>query len=245
LEEIHATGGTGNAAHGPEVLLLAELDAQLHDVESASLRLAPAVWRHDYVLDVAEAEYAQALLAEETGNLSGAAKHWDTFVEVYSNLEVANKMPSTICHAAPVYAKLGDTAKADAALDAPIKVFGIGTYVDCYRFRGDVLELRGDWAGAQDWYAKAVKLAPSLPAGYYGWGVALAKHRDFVAAAAKLEQATERGPHWADPLKAWGDVLVNQGHAQEALAKYDKALQYARNWKQLKNARGAVAQQKP
>ena len=46
-------------------------------------------------------------------------------------------------------------------------------------------------------------------------------------AIAKLQAANQRGPHWADPLKAWGDVLEKQGLPQEALAKYDEALKYA------------------
>jgi len=41
-----------------------------------------------------------------------------------------------------------------------------------------------------------------------------------------------------------GDVLVKQGKTKEALAKYDEALKYAPNWKQLKEAREAVAKQK-
>jgi tetratricopeptide (TPR) repeat protein len=89
-----------------------------------------------------------------------------------------------------------------------------------------------------------VKLAPSLPAGYYSWGVALAKHGDPAGAAEKLKLATEKGPHWADPLKAWGDVLVRQNQPKEALAKYDEALKYAPNWKQLKDAREAAAKLK-
>jgi hypothetical protein len=38
-------------------------------------------------------------------------------------------------------------------------------------------------------------------------------------------------------------VLVKQGHSKDALAKYDEA-QYARNGKQLKEAREAAANQK-
>jgi predicted negative regulator of RcsB-dependent stress response len=45
-------------------------------------------------------------------------------------------------------------------------------------------------------------------------------------------------------LKAWGDVLVKQGNMKDALAKYDEALKYAPNWKQLKEAREAAARQK-
>jgi tetratricopeptide (TPR) repeat protein len=86
-----------------------------------------------------------------------------------------------------------------------------------------------------------VTLAPDLPAGYYSWGIALAKHGDLAGAEAKLKDANQRGPHWAGPLKAWGDVLLKQGKAQDALAKYDEALKYAPNWKQLKEARDAAA----
>jgi predicted negative regulator of RcsB-dependent stress response len=45
-------------------------------------------------------------------------------------------------------------------------------------------------------------------------------------------------------LKAWGDVLLKQGKTREALRKYDDALKYAPNWKELKEARRAAAKQK-
>jgi tetratricopeptide (TPR) repeat protein len=94
--------------------------------------------------------------------------------------------------------------------------------------------------GAQAWYANAVKLGPSIPSGYYSWGVALAKHGDLEGAAAKFKDANLKGPRWADPLKAWGDVLAKQGMIKDALAKYDAALKYAPNWKELKETREAL-----
>jgi tetratricopeptide (TPR) repeat protein len=153
---------------------------------------------------------------------------------------VSTSNPATICYAAVSYEKTGQPAKADAALNAVGKL----TFVDCYRFRGDVLELRGDWSNAQAWYAKAVNLAPSIPLGYYSWGIALAKHGDLDGAAAKLKDANQKGPHWADPLKAWADVLATREHKREALGKYDEALKYAPNWAALKDARQAAAKQK-
>jgi hypothetical protein len=36
-------------------------------------------------------------------------------------------------------------------------------------------------------------------------------------------------------------VLVKQGHTKEALVKYDEALKFAPNWKELKEAREASA----
>jgi len=61
-----------------------------------------------------------------------------------------------------------------------------------------------------------------------------------------LRQAEVRAlpPHWADPPKAWGDVLAKQAKIKDALAKYDAALKYVPNRKQLKEAREAAAKQK-
>ena len=67
---------------------------------------------------------------------------------------------------------------------------------------------------------------------------------DAAGAIARYTEANKRGSHWADPLKAWGDVLVKQGKTKEALAKYDEALKYAPNWKQLQDARETLAKQK-
>jgi tetratricopeptide (TPR) repeat protein len=86
-----------------------------------------------------------------------------------------------------------------------------------------------------------VKLAPSIPAGYYSWGLALARHGDLDGAAAQFRDANQKGPHWADPLKAWGDVLLKQNKSKEALAKYDAALKYAPKWQQLQDARAQAA----
>jgi tetratricopeptide (TPR) repeat protein len=239
--ESHGGLGANSAASGSENLTAAGIDVQLHEVEAAALRLKTTPVNEKSAPDVAAAAYARARLAEEQGDFEAAARAWDAYAAAYANPTVSTNFPVGICYAAPTYEKTGQPVKADAALNAVGKL----TFVDCYRFRGDVLDARRDWAGAQEWYAKSVKLAPSIPSGYYSWGMALAKRGDLDAAAAKLKDANQKGPHWADPLKAWGDVLARQGHAKEALAKYDAALKYAPNWKQLKEARQAVAKQTP
>jgi tetratricopeptide (TPR) repeat protein len=235
--ETHGGVGTGSTASGAENLQVAQFEVQMHDIEAAALRLKTMRVDEKNVPDVALAAFDRALLAEEAGDLMAAAHEWDAFAVAYANPTVSTANPLGICYAALTYEKTGQPAKADAALNA----VGTLTFVDCYRFRGDLLELRGDWAGAQAWYAKAVKLGPSIPSGYYSWGVALAKHGNLDGAAAKFKDANLKGPHWADPIKAWGDVLVKQGKTKEALVKYDEALKYAPAWKQLKEAREAAA----
>ena len=177
-------------------------------------------------------------LAAEAGDLATALAEIEAYGIAYSNPAVSTNNAGYHCWIAPIEEAAGHPDKADALLKTA------GTYVDCYRFRADILDGRGDWPGAQKAYAEAVALAPDLPAAYYSWGAALLKHGDLAGAKTKLMDANQRGPHWADPLKVWGDVLAKEGHAKEALAKYDEAIKYAPNWKQLNEAREAVARQK-
>ena len=174
----------------------------------------------------------------EAGDATTAVAEMEAFGKAYASPVVSSNNPGYHCWIAPAEEAAGHPDKADAFLKSA------GTFVDCYRFRADILDARGDWPGAQKAYAEAVALAPDLPAAYYSWGVALARRGDLVGAEAKLMDANKRGPHWADPLKAWGDVLVRQGNIRDALGKYDEALEYAPNWKQLQEVRKAVAKQK-
>jgi Flp pilus assembly protein TadD len=67
---------------------------------------------------------------------------------------------------------------------------------------------------------------------------------DIDGAVAKFEAAHQKTPHFADALKGWGDALARQGKTKAAKAKFDEALEYAPNWKELKAAREAVAKRK-
>jgi len=241
LADIEASGGgTFITSSGAGGLIVAWGDILLHETDTARLRLQTTVWDKSSLSDVAIASFVEALLAAELGDLASSANAWDVFAKTYADPAVAGQNTPMICYAAPIYEEIGQSRKADAALNA----VGTLAHPDCYRNRADVLDLRGDWTGAQEWYVKAIKLAPSYPDGNYYWGVALFKHGDLKGAEEQFRLANDNGPHWADPLKAWGDVLVKQGKTKEAVAKYDEALKYAPNWKQLKEAREAVAKQK-
>ena len=118
---------------------------------------------------------------------------------------------------------------------------------DCYQclqIRALIAEAAGDPAGADRWFADAVGQAPDLPMAYLQWGQTLLVRGDLAGATKQLALAHEKGPRFADPLKALGDVLVKQGRPQEALARYDEALKFSPNWAALKAARAALAMQK-
>jgi tetratricopeptide (TPR) repeat protein len=233
--EANAGVGTGGSTAGTSI---ADIDARLHDPEAAELALKTTKEDpHDPTIG-ALTHFVRGRLAAEAGEAARAATELEAFGAAYEDPAVSTAYPGYNCWIAPAEEAAGHPDKADALLKSA------GTFVDCYRFRADILDGRGDWVRAQRAYADSVTLAPHLPASYYSWGVALLKHGDLNEAAAKLKDANRRGPHWADPLKAWADVLVKQDHPKEALAKYDEALKYAPNWAALKEARAAVAKQK-
>ena len=229
-----ASGGVGTS-HFSAAITMTQIEIHLHDPDAAELRLQTINQNENNPTVVTGTRFARALLSMESGHAVVAATEMESFGELLADPAVSDGYADGRCWIALAEEAAGRTDKADAMLKSG------GTFVNCYRFRGDILDGRGDWTGAQKAYMEAVALAPDLPAGYYSWGSALARHGEFAGAEAKLKDANRRGPHWADPLKAWGDVLAQQGRGKEALAKYDEALKFAPNWRQLKEAREALA----
>lgn len=233
--DSHGGIGTLVSSSGTGV---ADVESRLHDPAAAELALSTTVPDDTDPTIAAVTAFVRGRLAAEASDTVRAVNEMEAFGRAFTNPAVGNNFAGYNCWIAPAEEAAGHPDRADALLKSA------GTYVDCYRFRGDILDGRGEWTGAQKAYADAVTLAPDLPAAYYSWGVALAKHGDLAGAEAKFRDANQRGPHWADPLKAWGDVLVKQGNTKEALAKYDEALKFAPNWKELKYVREALAKQK-
>lgn len=235
VADADASGGTGSNSGGVAGVFIADISVRLHDPAAAELALQTIKPDPADQTTAAAVHFVRGRLAAEAGDVSRSMADMEAFQVAYGAPVVSSQYPGYLGWVAPAEEAAGHPDKADAVLKT------VGTFVDCYRFRADLLDGRCDWPGAQKAYTDAVTLAPDLPAGYYSWGVALAKHGDLYGAAAKFKDANQKGPHWADPLKAWGDVLAKQGHTKDALAKYDEAVKYAPNWRALKEAREALA----
>jgi tetratricopeptide (TPR) repeat protein len=223
----HAGAGT---MLGTEALSIADIYVRMHDPGAADLTLKTMKEDPRDPMIGAISHFVRGRLAADAGDVARAGTEMEAFAAAYTDPNVSANYPGYQCWVAPAEDAAGRPAKADALLAAA------GSYVDCYRFRADILDARGDWGGAQQAYAEALALAPDLPAAYYSWGLALARHGDLSGAATKFKDANARGPGWADPLKGWGDVLSKQGQLKQALAKYQEALKYAPNWAALKEA---------
>jgi tetratricopeptide (TPR) repeat protein len=232
LIAANAVGPYSGPTVGPQLALLYLLK---HDPSAAKTALLTTRRDLNDVTIPAVTHLARGWLAADAGDTAEAARELEEFAEAYSLPEVGGLYPGYQCWVAPAEEAAGRPEKADAVLASA------GSFLDCYRFRGDILDHRGDWVGAQSAYQKAIAIAPDLPAGYYSWGLALDRHGDQLQAEKQLRMACKRGPQWADPFKALGDVLSKQGERQKALRAYDEALTHAPNWDALRRARDAAA----
>jgi len=223
IGDVEAHGGVGSSDVGSRPLI-ADVTARMHDPQGAELYLETTADSGNSNWSAAMTHFVHGWEALEAGDGPRAASELEAFTAATSDPLVRDNGAGYGCWLAPAEEMAGRPAKADAALAAG------GSFVDCYRFRGDILDHRGDLPGAQKAYAAAVGLAPDLPAAYYSRGLARARRGDLNGAEADYAAANQRGPHWADPLKAWGDALAAQGRWAEAKAKYDQASPLAPRW---------------
>jgi tetratricopeptide (TPR) repeat protein len=230
IDDLHRHGGTGSsiAQTGP---MIAYVAMQMHDPQQAQVYLESSPNAGSDTWVVAMTRFVHGWGALDAGDYGLAASELEAFADLAKGAPlIATQLPGTSCWVGKAEEMVGRRGQADQAIAAG------GRLVDCYRFRADILDHRGDWSGAQKAYAEAVALAPDLPAAYYSWGLALARHGDLAGAEAKYALASARGPHWADPLKAWGDALAAQGRWREAQAKYEQARPAAPKWTALQVA---------
>ena len=123
------------------------------------------------------------------------------------------------------YARLGRLADAEASIGP--------TPLDCepcLEARAIVAATKGDWPGAERWFAALDRQAPDLPFGDRSWGQALLGKGDVDGAIAKLALAHRKSPHFADPLELWGEALMRKGDFAGAITKFAEADTDAPRW---------------
>ena len=224
-------------------ILIAQAQANLHDPAGAELALHTlSADQHNVVVLGVLPHIIRSTLAMDAGHKESATTEFSAIGSMAPASPVVVDLISK--GQADRLCSLARVAEAQARLPRPIHCCGaVGPWIA-------IGILATSWMGAMTGRERNRPTPvqsrwrpicqPATTGGEPHWqGTAI-----LTEPIAKLQAANERGPHWADPLKAWGDVLVKQGHPQEALAKYDEALKYAPNWKQLKEARDTVAKQR-
>lgn len=228
LADVKANGPIGSTteAVGPRD---AEDQARMHDFRETELDLNVSSGAGTNPDPIAQAQslLAEGLVAFDKGNYSDAARFMQNMDKAVASSKIESSFPDVSCYLARANEFAGRSDEVYKDLDRG------GQLVRCYSFRGDVDDHRGNWTQAQQDYAAAVRLAPSLPIGYQSWGEALARHLDYDGAIQKFTQAHQLGPHWCDPLEHWGEALAAKGDFKQAVEKYAEATKYAPNWAAL------------
>ncbi len=137
--------------------------------------------------------------------------------------------------------QLGQAYSMAGRLHDAIAIFDVGKNLSlCVALKGEALARSGNVPAAKAAWAAGLAAAPDLPPIYYYRGMTEAATGDDSGALADFRSANRQAPHWAEPLKAWGDLLAKQNNRPAAQAKYDEALNYAPHWAALQQAhRGA------
>jgi hypothetical protein len=210
------------------------LSARLHDVAAARGLLAegqaaPGTYPDDvresrYEIDVAAGDW-QAALKE-----AGAMRSF--YVRRGLNVSPRLLVLAYATEVAPLLAvaqaRTGQFTQAHATIDRTP-----GDCVPCESARGDIDALEKNGNGAEFWFARATRDAPSLPFADTEWGRMLLSKDDLDGAIAKFEVAHQKGQHFADPLEIWGEALMAKNRSDLALAKFEEANKYAPNWGRL------------
>ncbi|MBS0472282.1 MAG: hypothetical protein JSR60_14515 [Proteobacteria bacterium] len=211
-------------------VLHAEALARLHDVRGARAGMTDAaaagqtdpagVARVAYFIDMASSDWRAAA--------ADAQRYADVFAPYSERLKSLLIQTRAMPLLARALAAQGDFNGAQKAIaGTPADCF------DCVLARGDVAALRHDWRDAGAWYARGVRLAPSLPSGYTNWGTMLLRDGNFDGAIAQFDLAHQKGPSFADPLELWGEALIVKNRSDLAAKKFAEAARYAPNWGRL------------
>ena len=232
LQEATHNGGVGtsNSIIGPTI---ADSYGLMHDFASADRFMAQSDPNDPYTK--AEADLLPAYAALDSGDPAAAAAPLERFWKAWladPNLQLAD--PDTPCLVGLALGFSGQRTEAEAVFRRT------GSWSRCYAAHGDEMEHAGDLAGALNVWAEGLRVAPDLPQVYLHRGISKFRRGDLAGAAVDLAAANRSAPHFADPLKAWGDLLARQGRWRDALAKYDEALKYAPAWPQLRQASRAA-----
>jgi tetratricopeptide (TPR) repeat protein len=208
---------------------LAGVDVELHDWQSAFRDLDQSA--PDDPSTVAMRGLAEGRRALDRQDGDAAISALASLYKAYqTDARVRAYYPAVACDIGLAYGLVRRFPDALKALDAG------SHWTSCKSFKAEILDLSGDHDGATAAFRAVIASAPDLPFPYAEYGKTVLRRGAVQDAIGLFSAAHDRGPHWADPLKLWGDALASQGRWEQAELKYQAALAEAPNWEEAKTA---------
>ena len=232
LADTTLNGGAGDMNINAAVAL-ADVYGLMHDPASANRYMSASDPNDPFTQE--EAELQQFYQALDRNDPQSAIQPMESLWRAFqTDTYTRATLPSSPCYLAWAYGMTGRLADAESIFAKA------GPWNYCYALHGAVLAHAGDSAGAYRAWAEGRRRGPDLPWVYLYRGLAEAAAGDTKSAEADFFESAKVAPHYADPLKVWGDLLAKQGHWPLALAKYQQAHPYAPNWPALNAALAAA-----
>jgi tetratricopeptide (TPR) repeat protein len=218
-------GASGNNGGGVDAAIQPEIATAYASMHNASLAARYLAMSDPKAPATEAAAHQIAILqAVDHNDLGSAVADADALWKVWQanpQLQAGDDSP---CMAALVLGMAGRTDDSDAIFQK------IGPWSRCTAAHGQILEHQGNLAAAQAMWADGINRSPDLPFDYMARGVSEENRGDMKSAEADLKKASANAPHFADPIKLYGDLLAREGRWKEAFTKYEEAVKYAPGW---------------
>ncbi|MCB8876314.1 UDP-N-acetylglucosamine--peptide N-acetylglucosaminyltransferase SPINDLY family protein [Acidisoma silvae] len=228
----HRDYGQAEGAEFDDSSWVAEQRAVQHDWPSVALFLAESP-ADDPTTGFDQLALAGAHALEDGDTYSALTHYVAADALWHKSSELQAFFPDFECDLGHAYAANGRFAQA-------WPLFQGQRYVRCRAYWADAMDASGNWPVAQRAYRTAEAVAPDLSFAFEREGRAYLRHGDPATAIARERLAHEKSPHWADPLKDWGDALMAEHRPEAALARYHEALHWAPDWDGLHQAMAAA-----
>ena len=215
---------------------VASVDVEQHDWQNAFRLLDQSAPDDPSTVTVRGLALARQALDHQ--DAQGAILALEPLYKTYqSDARVRAYYPAIPCDLGLAYGLAHRFREALSLLDSGAQ------WTSCKSFKGYVLDLSNDKNEAAQAFLASIAAAPDLPLPLAEYGEHLLRIGATNEAIKFLAAAHDRGQHWADPLKFWGDALAQEGRWPQAALKYKAALAEAPQWEAAKAAL-AMAQKK-
>ncbi|KAH7325209.1 ADP/ATP carrier receptor [Rhizoctonia solani] len=134
---------------------------------------------------------------------------------------------------ASVYMELSEAEAAFAAFESAIN--RDAKCADIYYHRGQVFFILSDFERAADDYRRSSELDPGFVFSHIQLAVAQYKMMDLDASMSSFRSCLLDFPNRGEPYNYYGELLLDQQRFQEAVEKFDRAIEIERQKKTLPN----------
>ncbi|KZT58030.1 ADP/ATP carrier receptor [Calocera cornea HHB12733] len=153
-------------------------------------------------------------------------------VDMLASIDADPTLTQTWVKIASVHMELNDSDAAFAAFDKALEYNKDDP--DIYYHRGQVHFIMGNYDAASEDYEKSVALDPNFVFTHIQLAVAKYKQGNIPQSMAKFRAAMRQFPQSSEPQNYYGELLLDQQRFQDAVEKFDRAIELERQKPRLR-----------